>query len=109
MAVDLKPTAIFPSWSFDGTTITIDRTDLFELTASACDPVTGDARAVALSFLKTAHDRYYEMAERPQAVIMRYDPGTFMTYGDFIEHVKAQFRLTFYVTFPEETIADEPA
>lgn len=109
MAVDLAPTAMFPSWSFDGTNITIDRTDLFELTAAVCDPVTGDARAVALAFLKTLHDRYYEMTERPAAVIMRYEPGSFVTYGDFFESVKAQFRMTFYVRFPEETIVDEPS
>lgn len=107
--LDLAPTAIFPSWTSDGTTITLSRTDLFELTQSACDPVTGDARAVALSFLKTIHERYFESSDKPQAVIMRYDPGIFMTSGDFFEKVKAQFRMTFYVRFPEETIASEPS
>lgn len=109
MAVDLAPTAIFPSWSFDGTTITLDRTDLFELTAAACDPALGDARAVTLAILKTMYKRYLEMAEKPLAVVARYDPGQFVTYGDFFETIRAQFRLAFYVRFPEETIVDEPA
>ena len=109
MAADLKPTVIFPNWTFDGTTIRLPRTDLFELTASACDPVTGDARAVALAFLKTIHERYFELAEKPLGVVLRYEPGIFIgSPGDFFEKVKAQFRLTFYVVFPEETIADEP-
>lgn len=108
--LDLAPTAIFPSWTSDGTTITLSRTDLFELTQSACDPVTGDARAVILAFLKTINERYFESAEKPQAVVMRYEPGRFITSeGDFFEKVEAKFRLTFYIMFPEETIAPEPA
>lgn len=109
MAVNLDPTAIFPNWSYADGTITLPRTDLFELTAAACDPVTGDARAVALSFLKTIHEKVSEMAEKPVALTTRYEPGYFLTTsGDFFEKIKAQFRLTCYVVFPEETIADEP-
>ena len=111
MAVNLDPTAIFPGWSYADGTITLPRTDLFELTAAACHPVTGDARAVALAFLKTIHEKISEMAEKPVALTTRYDPGSFVTYtrDPFFEQVKAQFRLTFHVVFPEETIADEPA
>ena len=108
MAVNLDPTALFPGWTYADGTITLPRTDLFELTAAACHPVTGDARAVALAFLKTIHEKVSEMAEKPVAVTTRYNPGQFVTYGDFFERVKAEFRLTFYVRFPEETIADEP-
>lgn len=108
--LDLAPTALFPSWASDGTTISLSRTDLFELTPSACDPVTGDARSVLLAFMKTLHERFLEMAEKPQALILRYDPGRFIsTEGDFFEKVEAKFRLTFYVIFPEETIAPEPS
>ena len=108
MAVDLKPTALFPGWAYADGTISIPRTDLFELSAAACDPVTGDARAVLLAFLKTMQERYSEMAEHPQAVTLRYNPGSFLTYGDFFERIKAQFTLQFHVLFPEETIVDEP-
>lgn len=111
MAVNLDPTAIFPNWAYADGTITLPRTELFELTAAACDPVTGDARAVALAFLKTIHEKVSEMAEKPVALTTRYEPGSFVAYsGDpFFENIKAQFRFTFYVIFPEETIADEPS
>ena len=106
--VDLKPTALFPGWTYADGTISLPRTDLFELSAAACDPVTGDARAVALALLKTMFERYNEMSERPLAAKMRYEPGNFMVFGEFAERVRAQFFLTFQVRFPEETIADEP-
>ena len=106
--VDLKPTALFPGWTYADGTISLPRTDLFELSAAACDPVTGDARAVALALLKTMFERYNEMSERPQAAVLAYDPGLFQFFGDFAERVQAQFSLTFQVRFPEETIVDEP-
>lgn len=110
MAVNLDPTALFPGWSYADGTITLPRTDLFELSVAACHPVTGDARAVALAFLKTIHEKVSEMAEKPVALTTRYEPGYFVTTsGDFYEKIKAQFRFTFYVIFPEETIADEPS
>ena len=111
MAVNLDPTALFPGWTYADGTITLPRTDLFELTAAACHPVTGDARAVALAFLKTIHEKVSEMAEKPVALTTRYEPGYFVTSTNdaFFEKVKAQFRLTAYVVFPEETIASEPA
>lgn len=110
MALNLAPTAIFPSWSSNGTTITLARTDLFELTASACHPVTGDARAVVLAVLKTLQERYTELAEQPLAVTFRYSPGRFVDSANdaFFEKVLAEFRFNFYVIFPEETIAPEP-
>lgn len=110
MAVNLDPTAIFPNWAYAEGTITLPRTDLFELTAAACHPVTGDARAVALAFLKTIHEKVSEMAEKPLALTTRYNPGSFVTYsGDaFYEQVKADFKFYVHVIFPEETIADEP-
>ena len=110
MAVNLDPTAIFPNWAYADGTITLPRTDLFELSAAACHPVTGDARAVALAFLKTIHGKVSAMSEKPVALTTRYEPGSFVSYnGDpFFENIKAQFRFTFYVVFPEETIADEP-
>ena len=108
MAVNLDPTAIFPNWTYADGTITLPRTDLFELSAAACHPVTGDARAVALAFLKTIHEKMSEMAEKPVALTSRYNPGSFMTYGSFFEKVKAEFRFNAHVIFPEETIADEP-
>lgn len=111
MAVNLAPTAIFPTWACDGTTISFKRTDLFELTASACHPVTGDARALILALLKTANDAYLALEERPVAVALRYDPGSFVTNDRdvFYENVKAIFRQTYYINFPEETIAAEPS
>lgn len=108
MAVDLKPTAIFPGWTYADGTITLPRTDLYGLSASDCDPVTGDGRKVILAVLKTAYERYNEMAEKPAGMMLRYEPGQFVTYGDFMEKVKSIFRVNAYVLFPEETIAPEP-
>lgn len=109
MAVDLKPTAIFPNWTYADGTISVPRTDLFGLAAAACDPTTGDARAVVVAFLKTMQERYMELAEKPKALTMRYEPGNFVRYGTFAERIKAQFVLTAHLRFPEETIVDEPA
>ena len=110
MAVNLAPTALFPSWACDGTTVSLQRTDLFELTAAACHPVTGDARALILALLKSAHDAYLALPEKPLAVKLTYEPGNFVTSDRdaFYETVRAGWRLNFFVNFPEETIAAEP-
>ena len=72
MAFDDTPTTWIPSWSENGTDITVPIASFPELTAAEADGTTGDIRKIAWAIAKKLSDVWYatESANRPANMII---------------------------------------
>lgn len=73
MAFDPAPNAWIPSWSEDGTTISIPIASLPELTADEADGTTGDIRKVLFALADKIFDHWNSLptADRPAKMTVR--------------------------------------
>lgn len=102
------PPDVFPSWAEDGTDITVPIASFNLLTAALADAATGDARAVLLSICSTAFEWYNELAEKPTALTVSYQPRRINSSGDFVGKLSVEYKFTFETEYPEGTVSDEP-
>lgn len=111
MAFNPAPTSIWPSYTSDGTNITIPIAALDGLTAAQANATTGDWRAIAVSFADTLQRHYFELADadKPTALIVMTPFPQAVTSGDFAGTYRTQYQMTCYGTVATPTIADEPA
>ena len=70
MAVSVKPTDLFASWSENGTDITVPIASITGLTAAEADAVTGDYREIERTICEKAFQLHYTTAaaDRPAGV-----------------------------------------
>lgn len=100
MAKDLTPDAWFPSWSEDGTNITVPIASITGLTDTEADTATGDIRQVLLKMLQTldaAHDAL------PDA-----DKPTTFSINSTVSGAYREFRVRFNGTSPTFSPDTEP-
>jgi hypothetical protein len=72
MAYSKLPASTFPSWTSNGTNITVPIASLNSLTAAEADVTTGDAREIVYSFLETVHQAYVNAAapDKPAKMVI---------------------------------------
>lgn len=111
MAFNKSPTTLWPSYSSDGTNITIPIAALDGLTAAEADAVTGDWRSIVLAFCATAYRYYSELAtaDRPTAFVASPPTQYPVTSGDLAGTFKATYSFEFYNVYCTPNVADEPA
>jgi hypothetical protein len=85
MAFDPAPSSLFPSWSEDGTTISVPIASIANLTAAEADGTTGDWRAVIGRILDDVFNYYDGLAATDQPAKLtfqrtRYESGASMVY-----------------------------
>ena len=106
------PQDLFPGMSSDGTDITIPIATMAEygLLASHCVASTGDARQLSYCLAGRIKDWYTVLADasRPQAMTASVRRSVATHSGDFPDIPKDEFKLSFYVDWPDEVVAAEP-
>lgn len=111
MAFSKVPTTLWPSYSSDGTHITIPIAALDGLTSAEAHTTTGDWRSIMLSIISTAYRHYSELAtaDKPRAFIA-YAPTTYpITSGTLAGTFKTTYQLDFYNQYTTPDVANEPA
>lgn len=81
MAFNPAPSALFPSWAEDGTTITVPLASITDLTAVEADGTTGDWRAIMLRIMDHvwAYSQGLATADKPTKLLItrqRRESGT---------------------------------
>lgn len=99
MAINTVPSVWIPSWSEDGTNITVPIASFPLLTAAEADGATGDIRKIALAFLEQLYDSYSgtAIADRPGKMVITRTPA-FSAATD-------QTTITYSVSFVTESTA----
>jgi hypothetical protein len=111
MAFVDTPTLLWPSYSSDGTNITIPIAAIDGLTAAEADATTGDWRSIMLSLISTAH-RYYDgldTADKPTAFVASDPTVQSVTSGSFAGSYRTTYTFTLMTTFATPDMSDEPA
>lgn len=110
MAFNPAPTSIWSGYTSDGTNISIPIAALQGLTVAEADTVTGDWRAICLSFCATLYQHYYSLAiaDRPQAMVAMTPFPQAITSGDFAGDFKITYQFAFYGTIETPDISPEP-
>jgi hypothetical protein len=101
------PSAVFASWSEDGTDITVPIASFEGLTASAADALTGDARQVISSILVSIFAWYNALAAKPEALSISMSRRIQNT-GDFTGTELTTYTCKLYTDYPSGLIASEP-
>ena len=103
----ILPTALFPGYTSDGTSVTIPLAALGGLSAAEADAATGDGRKVAFELAKNMHEKIQAMAPevRPTQFITSESTPT----GQGPNEVRKSYTLTFDVNIASVDVADEPA
>lgn len=111
MAFNKAPTSIWPSYSSDGTNITIPIAALDGLTAAEANASTGDWREIALAFSHTLYRHYYGLAaaDRPDGFVTTPPRHIPITSGDFEGGFRITYSLDFYTSGCTPDMMDEPA
>ena len=110
MAFNDAPTTIWPSYTSDGTNITIPIAALDGLTAGLAHTSTGDWRAIVLAFQQTVFRHYNALAaeNRPLAVVPKAPSQFAMSSGSFVGQTRITYSIEFYSPFGTPSVAAEP-
>lgn len=110
MAFNKAPTTIWPSYTSDGTDITIPIAALDGLTAAEAHTTTGDWRSIMLAIVSTAYRYYSELADadKPTALTMSQPTITAVSTGSFAGTYRTGYSFSFYNEYATPDIADEP-
>ena len=92
MAFDPAPSSLFPSWSENGTTISVPIASIANLTAAEADGTTGDWRAVIGRLVDDVYnyDNALATADSPTKFTItrqRFESGTSIVYRYSIDWV----------------------
>jgi hypothetical protein len=111
MAFNKAPTELWPSYTSDGTNITIPIAAIDGLTAAEAHTTTGDWRSIMLSLVSTAHRHYDELAtaDKPLAFVVTDPTVQSVTSGSFAGSYRTTYTFTLMTTFATPDMADEPA
>ena len=111
MAFVDTPTLLWPSYTSNGTNITIPIAALDGLTAAEAHTATGDWRSIMLAIISTAY-RYYDSldaADKPTALTMSQPTISAVSTGSFAGTFRTGYSFSFYNEYATPDIADEPA
>jgi len=111
MAFVKAPTSLWPSYTSDGTNITIPIAALDGLTAAEAHTSTGDWRSIMLSICSTAYRHYSELAtaDKPTMFIASMPTITPVSSGTLAGTFKTTFSFAFNNEWCTPDVADEPA
>lgn len=110
MAFNPAPTALFPGYTSDGTSITIPLAAIPGLTSVEANATTGDWRNVFLSLCHTVLTYYDSLAvaDKPQAFTADLPTVGRVRSGDLIGALRMVYSFEFYNDLPLTDVADEP-
>lgn len=111
MAFNKAPTSLWPSYSSDGTNITIPIAAIDGLTSAEANTTTGDWRSIMLSLMSTLYRHYAALAaaDKPKALIPAAPTVYPVTSGTLSGTFKTTYTVEFYNTYTTPNVADEPA
>lgn len=110
MAFNKAPTSLWPSYTSDGTNITIPIAALDGLTAAEAHTTTGDLRSIMLAMCSTAYRHYSELAtaDRPVAFTASAPSIAAITSGTLDGTFKTTYSFIFHNAYATPNVADEP-
>jgi hypothetical protein len=110
MAFNGTPTLMWPGYSSNGTTISINIADLPGLSVADANTLTGDWRAIMLAIISKAYTYYTGLptADKPAAFVSRAPTIQPVTAGDLINTFKMTYSMDFYNEYCTPDMADEP-
>jgi hypothetical protein len=111
MAFVKAPTSLWPSYTSDGTNITIPIAALDGLTSAEAHTTTGDWRSIMLSICSTAYRHYAELAtaDKPVAFTASMPTITPIPSGSLAGTFKTTYSFIFNNQYCTPDLADEPA
>ena len=111
MAFVKAPTSLWPSYTSDGTNITIPIAALDGLTAAEAHTTTGDWRSIMLSICSTAYRHYSELAtaDKPQMFSASMPTISPVTSGTLAGTFRTTYSFVFNNAYCTPDVADEPA
>jgi hypothetical protein len=111
MAFVKAPTSLWPSYTSDGTNITIPIAALAGLTSAEAHTTTGDWRSIMLAICSTAYRHYSELAiaDRPTAFQATAPSIVAITSGSLDGTFKTTYPFVFHNSYCTPDVADEPA
>jgi hypothetical protein len=110
MAFNKVPTSMWPSYTSDGTNITIPIAALDGLTAAEANATTGDWRSIMLAFCSTAYRHYSELATADKPAMFTASMPTIspVTQGSLAGTFRTTYSLVFNNEYCIPDVADEP-
>ena len=111
MAFNDAPTTLWPSYTSDGTNITIPIAALDGLTVAEADATTGDWRSIMLAICSTAYRHYSELAAENKPTMFTASMPTIspVSSGTLAGTFKTTYSYVFYNEYCVPDVADEPA
>lgn len=106
MAFVKTPSTWIPSWSEDGTTISVPIASFPQLSVAEADGTTGDIRNITHAFLETLWDRWRTLAaeNRPEKLTLTKTTSVNTT----TEEVTHQYVVIIKTSILTEEVAAEP-
>jgi|APFre7841882724_1041349.scaffolds.fasta_scaffold07424_1 hypothetical protein len=110
MAFNPAPTSIWPSYTSDGTNITIPIAALDGLTAAEAHATTGDWRSIMLALCSTAYRHYSDLlaADRPAMFSASMPTISPVTSGTLAGTFRTTYAFVFNNEYCVPDVADEP-
>lgn len=102
------PGSMFAGWTEDGTDITVPIAAFNDLTPAFADAVTGDARQVASSICSTVFEWFNELTTQPEGMTVKISSRRQQISGDFEGSEKITYQFSFYRSYPEGLVSNEP-
>lgn len=111
MAFVKAPTSLWPSYTSDGTNITIPIAALDGLTAAEAHTTTGDWRSIMLAICSTAYRHYSELATADKPTMFTASMPTIspVTSGTLAGTFRTTYSFVFNNEYCTPDVADEPA
>lgn len=106
MAFTETPTGWFPSWSEDGTNITVPLASFSGLTAAHADAAGGDIREIIYAILETCWAKFEGLAAaaRPTMMIIKKDSSS----NEIDSSVTHKYTFEFVTLDTDQSVGPEP-
>ena len=110
MAFNKAPTSLWPSYTSDGTNITIPIAALDGLTSAEAHTSTGDWRSIMLAICSTAYRHYSELATADKPTMFTASMPTIspVSSGTLAGTFKTTYGFIFNNEYCTPDVADEP-
>jgi hypothetical protein len=111
MAFNPAPTSLWPSYSSDGTSLTISLAALPGLTSAEANATTGDWRNVLLAIVSSAYAHYAGLTDADVPQALKLDPPQMypVTSGPLEGTFRTTYAMQFYCEYAVPNVAEEPA
>jgi hypothetical protein len=105
MAFNKAPTTLLPSYSSDGTNMTIPIAAIPGLTSAEAHTTTGDWRAILFRLLSHAENYHYGLAAGDKSNIVSFGKSAAFNQVSRVNSVQLNLRLT--TTSPDGNVSSE--